>query len=397
MLSQWIDSTDRKHAVTTTAADTLTVALHVLTGAGFGQPYSFASGTTAIPKGHKMSYRQALIVMLQGFIPMMIFSHEFLLKSWLPKGMQDIGLAVKEFKQYMTEMIDRERWLLEKRAPNDSGNLISSLIRASEDGKAELNSLSDEEIMGNLFIYNLAGHETTANTLAYAILCLSIHPEVQDWLHEEIVSVLRNQKAGIEGWKYEDVFPHLQRCLAAMYETLRLYGPVPELKRHTASSSQVLVINGRDHVIAPDTFVVMNNVAIQTNPKYWGKDAAEWNPKRWIEATDPKPEQNGDGQESHCSEEKLKAEPSKGCYKPWFDGSPRVCPGKKFSQVEFVAVIVKLLQSYKVRPEPLQTENGVESWEKTKDRVKGVVKDSEQHITLQMRNPSSVGLIWERR
>ena len=43
----------------------------------------------------------------------------------------------------------------------------------SKDDEKGRNSLTDEEIFGNLFIYNLAGHETTAKTLAYAVALMS--------------------------------------------------------------------------------------------------------------------------------------------------------------------------------------------------------------------------------
>jgi cytochrome P450 len=43
--------------------------------------------------------------------------------------------------------------------------------------------------MGNLFIYNVAGDNTTAYTICYAIYMLAAQPDVQNWLGEEIDSV----------------------------------------------------------------------------------------------------------------------------------------------------------------------------------------------------------------
>ena len=217
MQESWVDHS--KDEVTSTNADTLTLALHVLTAAGFSQSYSFLSGPQTLPSDHKMSYRNALSGVLTNIAPIIVFNHEMLQKPFMPKSLQHAGQAVHEFKTYMTEMISRERQLIEKR-DSDANNLISSLIRASEEGKAASNSLDDQEIVGNLFIYNLAGHETTANTLAYAITLLSVNSVVQDWLHQEIVRVLGTDSTP-DTWKYESNFPQLQRCLVTMYETLR--------------------------------------------------------------------------------------------------------------------------------------------------------------------------------
>ena len=308
MLSTWLKRTDA--GITTTSADTLTLALHVLTSAGFGQSYAFESGTQAIPAGHKLSYRASLLTLLKNFPILIAFRHDLLTKSYMPQIIQSVGLAVKEFRQYMEEMIESEREKMALRASGakpdiESENLVTSLIRASEEGKSTNYSLSDDEIMGNLFIYNLAGHETTANTLAYAITLISIRPKYQDWLHEELRRVL--DKAGpAETWKYEDIFPQLTRCLATMYETLRLYGPVPELKRCVQGTPQPLNIAGKQHIVPPDTFVVPNLIAVQTDKRYWGEDCLEWKPDRWIE------KRAGDS----GSEESRKPPPVKGWYTP---------------------------------------------------------------------------------
>ncbi|KAL9632197.1 MAG: hypothetical protein Q9164_005470 [Protoblastenia rupestris] len=298
MQESWVDHS--KDEVTSTNADTLTLALHVLTAAGFSQSYSFLSGPQTLPSGHKMSYRNALSGVLKNIVPIIVFNHEVLQKPYMPKSLQHVGQAVHEFKTYMTEMISRERQLIEKR-DSDANNLISSLVRASEEGKAASNSLDDQEIVGNLFIYNLAGHETTANTLAYAITLLSVNSVVQDWLHEEIVRVLGRDSTP-DTWKYESNFPQLQRCLVTMYETLRLFGPVTALSKYTKDAPQLLTIGDKEFLIPQDTYVVMNLMAAHTYPRYWGSDSMEWKPKRWINAD--------------SSGEIVRAPPAKGAYKP---------------------------------------------------------------------------------
>lgn len=77
--------------------------------------------------------------------------------------------------------------------------------------------------MGNLFIYNVAGHDTTAYTICYAIYMLAAQPDVQNWLGEEIDSVFAG-KDGVETWEYEKAIPKFKRCLALMVILLSLTG-----------------------------------------------------------------------------------------------------------------------------------------------------------------------------
>lgn len=82
-------------------------------------------------------------------------------------------------------------------------------------------------------------------------------------------------------------------------------------------------------------------------------------------------------------------EPVTGSYLPWSAG-PRVCPGKKFSQVEFVAVLATLLRRSKVRP----VLKGAETFADARKRIFDTVEDSRVTITLQIRHPEKVPLIW---
>ena len=204
-----------------TAADTATLALHVLTSVGFGLSYPFHGGVRDLPKGHRMTYRDALSLCLQNIITFAIFPKKFLNLSFLPAKLRKVGLAAREFQKYMEEMISLERSVAAKR---DYGNrnLIGSLIRASEEAQKSseprdhaLLGFSDEEIFGNIFAFNLAGHETTANTLATAIVLLASRPKYQKWIAEEIRDALKVSGSAEQG-KYEEIFPKLQRCLAIM-------------------------------------------------------------------------------------------------------------------------------------------------------------------------------------
>ncbi|KAL8917237.1 MAG: hypothetical protein Q9208_008076 [Pyrenodesmia sp. 3 TL-2023] len=306
----------------------------------------------------------------------------------MPKKLQRLGQAVREFQQYMDEMLARER---SSASTEQSGtpNLMSALVRASDEasqskdlGQDSKRGLTDEEIFGNIFAYNLAGHETTANTVAFALVLLAAQPRYQDWVREEI----REAQAATKG-DYESMFPRLQRCLAVMrqYETLRLYGSIVFIPRATSDEPQTLHSpGGKDITIPPSTAVNINVQALHTDPKTWGPDTLNWRPDSWFIPSPTSKERPSQQHQTFIS-------PPQGSFIPWADG-PRVCPGQKFAQVEFVAVLATLLGGYRVMP-VLREGQGEEEGRKA---LMGMVDDSAiTAITLQMREPRKVALRWE--
>jgi cytochrome P450 len=216
MLKSWMMI--GKDGVTNVPNDTMALALHVLTAAGFGRRYEFGAGVEALREGHAMSYRDALRAVLRNLFGAIVTSALFMrLPEWMMPGkVREIKNAIMEFKEYMVEMVEEERASISKTS-SERDNLMSVLLRASEsegEGKGR-SALTDEEIFGNLFIYNLAGHDTTANTLAYAVTMLAADIKWQEWIGEEIRSVFSG-KDSVENWEYEEAFPRLKRCLALM-------------------------------------------------------------------------------------------------------------------------------------------------------------------------------------
>lgn len=84
------------------------------------------------------------------------------------------------------------------------------------------------------------------------------------------------------------------------------------------------------------------------------------------------------------------AEPPQGAfYSPWTLG-PRVCPGKKFSQVEFVAVLATLLRDHRVKP----VLRAGETTDQARRRMLAVIEDSEVLVTPRIRRPEAAAVFW---
>jgi cytochrome P450 len=83
-------------------------------------------------------------------------------------------------------------------------------------------------------------------------------------------------------------------------------------------------------------------------------------------------------------------QPPTGLFLPWTSG-PRICPGRKFAQVEFVAVIAKLFQKHEVEP-VLEHD---ETMKQARQRALDQANHSIVNMTLQMADPKNVKLAWK--
>lgn len=178
---------------------------------------------------------------------------------------------------------------------------------------------------------------------------------------------------------------------ANQYETLRLYGSIVFIPKSTGFHSQSLVVGDTTHVLPLNTAININVQALHTDPQTWGTDALKWRPSRWLRASSSA--LGSDDDHTSVMAKETFVEPKAGTFIPWADG-PRECVGRKFSQVEFVAVLASLFRQHRVRP---VLKNG-ENEENGKRALVHMVDESAiSAITLQMLEPRSRSLRWERQ
>ena len=149
-------------------------------------------------------------------------------------------------------------------------------------------------------------------------------------------------------------------------------------------ASVPLTVNGKTTIIPLGSHIVPNTSGLHSLPRYWGEDSLEWKPTRWIIS----PQLSKDSHESAVSREEFWI-PPKGSFFAWSDGM-RPCPGRKFSQIEFVAAMVSMFQKHRVEVVP----KGNETAKEARARVMECVNDTVIVLLLQMRDPQSVGLKW---
>ena len=169
------------------------------------------------------NYRDSLALILENSLLILILGPKFLTQKFLPRSWSRIGQATVDFKFHMTEMVNEEKRLIIQGKPG-GGNIINSLIRASEEISKSpksagtespgIRGLTEDEVYGNIFVYNFAGHDTMAITLNWALYLLAARPEVQNWISEEICSVITDDHSST--WNYNEIYPKLSRSQAVL-------------------------------------------------------------------------------------------------------------------------------------------------------------------------------------
>ncbi|KAJ5274063.1 hypothetical protein N7478_009188 [Penicillium angulare] len=395
MLDVWVG--EGSSEITSVSKDTRTVSLNVLAATGFRKSYPFLS--VQEQQDGPANYRDSLQIILDNAILLMVAPRNLLSLPFAPKSWQVLGRAAKEFKGHMLTMLNDETRALNE-GKLGSGSLMTTLVRAMDIQNASTKTetpnepqkgLSIDEIFGNIFVINFAGHDTTANTLSFVMLLLSAYPEVQDWVAEELESFPDD----LQG-QYSEIYPKLNRCRALMLETLRIFPPVPALPKIAYDSPQPLKFNDKTIMIPQNSGVLINLIHTHKSPSYWA-DPFVWRPARWVTNS---PTAESDAAllleperlvtptlgSTVPADERL-VTPSRCTYFPWADGG-HSCPGNKFSQVEFVAVIAKLLCHYRVRAVP----SPGETCGQTRSRILATTQDVDLQLLLRMRDADHVRL-----
>lgn len=131
---------------------------------------------------------------------------------FVPAGLKKVAAAKKRFRLFLESSVEREKNNVAQ-GVHDSDNLTRVLVENMH-GDESRGKLTDREVVGNLFIFNFAGQESTSGTMSFSMLHLAAYPEYQAWIAEEIHEVLGSDSPG--ALDYDAAFPRLKRVLAVM-------------------------------------------------------------------------------------------------------------------------------------------------------------------------------------
>ena len=221
--------------------------------------------------------------------------------------------------------------------------------------------LSEEEVLGNSFIFVLAGHETTAATLHMALVFLACDPSSQIGLQEQLDGLFADRPRAV--WDYEKDCPKLLEGMAGaiLHETLRMVPPVVIIPKTTRSQAQPLVIRDQRVVVPSDTVVRLHVVAAHRNTKAWPpgpptpssstttveetteEDLAQFKPRRWFQHNSDESKGEPVGRLPGT----LPYRPPRGAFLAFSEGH-RACLGRRFAQVEVVAALATIFREHSV-------------------------------------------------
>lgn len=198
-------------------------------------------------------------------------------------------------------------------------DLLSMLMAARDAETGE--TMSDEQLRHEIALLIFAGHDTTANTLAWAFYLLSQHAVEETKLHAEVDRVLQGRTPTI------DDLPNLPYTRMVIEESLRLYPPAWTIGRQSVEAD---VVGG--YTIPAKANLIIPLYVIHRDPRWW-PDPERFNPERFT----PEPTPHGQSADRH-----------KFAYLP-FGGGPRLCIGSNFAMLEAQLVLATVAQRYRLR------------------------------------------------
>jgi cytochrome P450 len=234
------------------------------------------------------------------------------LPGWLPRLQgPEIRRSIRRIKGTLDGIIDAVR------ASHRTGDasVIGMLLDATDQDGAPL---AKEALRNEAAVIFMAGHETTANCLAWTWYLLSQVPSVASRFHAELDEVL-----GGRAPTQADV-PRLIYTRAIIEEALRLYPPVPFLARETSEAEKL-----RSRDVPMGSIVMVVPWLLHRHRKYW-EDPDHFRPERFLPDAPV---------------------PDKYVYVP-FSVGPRVCAGLTFALTEAILCLATLAQEFTLTLKP---------------------------------------------
>src|SRR5712692_1314539 len=205
------------------------------------------------------------------------------------------------------------RIISERRASGrDEGDLLSMLLAARDEDGSQMN---DRQLRDEVMTLFLAGHETTALTLAWSWYLLGTNPEAEERFHQELDEVLGDREPTAAD------IPRLKFTEQIAKECLRLYPPAYGLGREAINDCEI-----GGYQVRAGTQVFMFQWATQRDSRFYDEPQA-FRPERW-------------------TDDFIERLP-RYAYFP-FGGGPRACIGAGFAMMEIILVLATIGQRFRL-------------------------------------------------
>ena len=261
---------------------------------------------SALPKLTELRYVSD-VIMQRGFAP-----HPA--PTWLPtRANRRLASGLAGLRDIVDAIIAQRR---RRSAPESAPDLLGRLLHA-RDSENSQDRLSDDEVADQVLIFLLAGHDTTASTLACLLVELARTPKWQQTVRDELDQGLAGQM--ITPADLDD----LPWTMRAVREAMRLYPAAHSIGRSTATDE---VLHG--YRIPAGSAVVISPWAVHRSPKIW-PDPDTFDPRRFDVPAGQFP-----GGHKYA----------------WFPfgAGPRACIGMQLAMLETPIVLATILQNFRL-------------------------------------------------
>jgi cytochrome P450 len=236
----------------------------------------------------------------------------------IPKGIPTphnirFEMAARRLDGVVSAIIENRR-----KSEEDRGDLLSILMLAEDDCGERM---TDKQLRDEVMTLFLAGHETTANALSWTFWLLSLNPEVEHELAEELARVLGGRPPTTSD------LPTLPYVECVLKESMRLYPPAGVVGREAIAECEV-----GGYRMAAGTTALMSQWIVHRDHRYH-EDPERFDPDRWTAQYE-------------------KALP-RFAYFP-FGGGPRQCIGASFAMTEACLILAAVAQRFKMELAPGQ-------------------------------------------
>lgn len=236
------------------------------------------------------------------------------LPRWMPRLFRrDTTKSAARIRALITQLTqDRADAIAAGTAPDD----LATKIMTTADPETN-QRFTTEEMVDQVAIFFLAGHETSASTLAWALYLMALYPEWQDRLASEAQAIDDCDFA---------VMRQLRLSRDVFRETLRLYPPVPMMVRENACPEVM-----RERNVRKGAQLVISPWHLHRHTRLWDNPDG-FDPARW------------------------QTENGKTCQRDAFipfSAGARVCPGAGFAMIEGPLILSRILRDYRVEAGPV--------------------------------------------
>ena len=246
--------------------------------------------------------RSQPILNLAAFLP---------LPRWMPRLFRrDTRASAARIRSLIAQLVDRRA---EEIAAGTAPEDLATKIMTTRDPVTD-ETFTASEMVDQVAIFFLAGHETSASALAWALYLMALYPDWQDKVAQEAQALKACDFA---------VMSQLSVTRDVFRETLRLYPPVPMMVRETTCPETF-----RDRPIRKGSQLVLSPWHLHRHERLWDRPDA-FDPGRWQT-------ENG----KTCA---------RSAYIP-FSAGARVCTGAGFAMVEGPLILARLLRDFEVVP-----------------------------------------------